>query len=193
MKLGLTGSIGMGKSTVAKMFADFGVQVWDADRVVKSLYASDQGLFDLVNSLAPEAIENERIHFDNLRAAIKSDPNILSNLETYIHPKVRDDRADFLKHTKGAKLCDIPLLFENNMKNEFDNVIVVSAPFDVQLERVMDRNSMSRSDFDFILSRQIPDAEKRERADFVIDTGVPFEETRGQVQELLYDLGVLNA
>ncbi len=192
MKLGLTGSIGMGKSTVSQMFADEGIEIWDADRVVKKLYANDQGLFDLVKELVPEAV-TDHIDFDILRAAIREDDTVITMLESYIHPKVREDRNKFLEQGDQAKLCDIPLLFENDMAEAFDHVIVVSAPFEVQLERVMERATMTRPVFNMILARQMPDAKKRERADFVIDTNTSFEKTRAQVKSILIEIGVQNA
>lgn len=192
MKLGLTGSIGMGKTTVSQIFADEGVEIWNADLVVKGLYASDQGLFELVEKLAPSAV-SDKIDFDVLRALIRDDDSIIDRLEAYIHPKVRDNRNVFLSKKDGIKLCDIPLLYENDIAKEFDYVIVVSAPFEVQLERVMKRSTMTRPVFDMILSRQMPDEEKRKRADFVIDTNTSLENTRAQVQAILKNIGVQNA
>ena len=192
MKLVLTGSIGMGKSTVAKMFAEHGVSIWSADEAVKKRYADDQELLAFITSTAPHAIENGQLNFNIWRSVLRASPDLLDALEAIIHPKIAEDRAHFVA-THDRSLCEIPLYFENGEKGNFDAVIVVSANAEVQRERVLARGTMTSEDFDFILSRQVPDEQKREKADFVIRTDCPLEETREQVQNVLNTLGIDDA
>ncbi len=192
MKIVLTGSIGMGKSTVAKMFADFGFELWSADEVVKSLYKFDLELRNYVRSVEPRAIIEDVIDFDLWRKVVRSDTKILPKLEAILHPKVCDDRIEFLKGD-GRKLCEIPLYFETGRDGDFDAVVVVSASLDIQKARVLARGTMNSEDFERIRARQIPDAQKRELADFVIQTNCSLEETRMQVQKVIEDLESSNA
>jgi dephospho-CoA kinase len=187
--LGLTGSVGMGKSTTARLFAEEGARVWDADAAVHRLYAPGGAAVAAIDALMPEAVRDGAVDRDRLRAAVTTDPDLLPRLEAAVHPLVQADRAAFLDRAaaKGAAvaLCDIPLLFETGDPASFDAVIVVSAPEAVQRARVLARPGMTEAAFQRILSRQMPDAEKRARADFVIDTSRGIEPARAEVRAVL--------
>lgn len=189
-RLGLTGSIGMGKSTTAAMFAGQGVPVWDADAVVHGLYAPGGAGVAVIGELVPEAIRRGGVDRDTLRAAVAADPGLLPLLEERVHPLVRDDREAFLRQNSGADilLFDIPLLFETCAETWLDGVAVVTAPAEVQRARVLERPGMSDPTLEQILARQIPDAEKRLRADFVIRTDLGLESAREAVQEVLAEI-----
>lgn len=183
--LGLTGSIGMGKSTTAAMFAEAGVPVWDADAAVHRLYAAGGAGSRALAALVPHAVSEAGTDRAALRAAIVADPDLLAQIEAAIHPLVAEDRNAFLAGARadGAKLvlCDIPLLFETGADKWLDRVAVVTAPAEVQRARVLARPGMTAEAFAAILAKQLPDAEKRERADFVIETGQGSEPARRQV------------
>jgi dephospho-CoA kinase len=184
--IGLTGSIGMGKSTTAQMFRDLGIPVWDADAAVHSLYAPGGVALPKIKAAFPSAVTD---HVDRavLRDLIAADPTVLDRLNAIVHPLVAADRAAFLAGCgSDIAVLDIPLLFETGSENQFDLVVVVSAPPEVQLQRVLARG-MSEAAFETILSRQMPDAEKRTRADVVIET-LTFEGTRSAVQDLVGDI-----
>lgn len=184
IRLGLTGSIGMGKSTTAGMFRDLGVPVWDADAVAHALYAPGSAVVEGMRALCPEAVGPDGVDRAVLRAAIGRDPALLGRVNALVHPLVAADRAVFLAQT-GAPLVvlDIPLLFEAGGAEGCDKVLVVSAPEDVQRARVLARG-MTEAEFEMIRARQMPDAEKRARADYVIET-VEREATRAAVQDLV--------
>lgn len=183
--LGLTGSIGMGKSTTADMFRAEGVPVWDADATVHRLYGPGGGATGPVAALAPQAIADDgSVDRDRLRAAIAADPSLLDRINAAVHPLVARDRAAFLARTRAdVVVLDVPLLFEAGGAALCDGVAVVTAPAEVQRERVLGRG-MPEADFRMILSRQMPDAEKRARADFVIETKTQ-EGAREQVRAVL--------
>lgn len=184
--LGLTGSIGMGKSTTAKMFADLGVPVWDADAAVHRLYAKDGAAVAPLADVFPDAIIDNAVDRTKLKHYIRADPANLGKIESIVHPLVAQDRQAFLDQNKTAPfvLLDIPLLFETKAEAWLDVTICVSAPADVQSARVLARPGMTRQTFEMILGKQMPDAEKRERADHVIPT-VDLAETRSAVENLL--------
>lgn len=187
-RLGLTGSIGMGKSTTSAMFAAEGIPVWDADAVVHKLYQPDGGAAALVARLFPEAIENGAVSRPNLRAVLKSDPAALDRLQAAIHPLVAADRAGFLTaQTAPIVLLDIPLLYETGADAECDAVVVVTAPPEVQRARVLARGEMTAADFELILSRQLPDVEKRAKADYIIAT-TTLDAARTAVRHILADI-----
>ncbi len=187
MILGLTGSIGMGKSTVAAMFAAEGVPVFDADAEVHRLQGPGGELVQAIEELFPGTTGPEGVDRAKLSKAVLGNAEALAALEELIHPAIGLSRRDFLDEHKDARmvLFDIPLLYEKTGAAGLDAVIVVSAPPDVQRARVLKRPGMSEEKFEHILGLQMPDAEKRERADFVIDTGVPLAETRAQVDALV--------
>lgn len=187
--LGLTGSIGMGKSTTAKMFADEGVPVWDADATVHRLYQPGQPAALLVADMFPAAMDPDgTVNRPRLRALVNSDPSVLDRLNAAVHPLVASDRVAFLQANTGADilLLDVPLLYEIGLQNACDAVAVVSAPAEIQLRRVLDRG-MTNAEFRLILDRQVPDAEKRARADYIIPT-TSLEAARAAVKDVLADI-----
>ncbi len=187
--LGLTGSIGMGKSTVAQMFAEEGAAVWDADAAVHRLYAKGGAAVAPISETFPEAVRDDAVDRDALSKLVLGAPERLKALEAIVHPLVAMDRFRFVEEARenGAKLVvlDIPLLFETGARPFFETVAVVSAPPDVQRARVLARPGMTEEKFAAILAKQVPDAEKRRQADVVIDTGVSLEETRKAVRALV--------
>lgn len=189
IKLGLTGSIGMGKSTTAKMFADRGVPVWDADASVHALYGPDAAGSRAIAELVPSAVTSKGVNRAELRAAVISDAELLKKIEAIIHPLVAADRARFLEVSRAKEasivLFDIPLLFETGADAWLDKVVVVTAPAEVQRQRVLDRPGMTEAAFNAILAKQIPDREKRVRADFLIDTSKGFEQACRDVGKVL--------
>ena len=188
-RLALTGSIGMGKSTTAAMFRELGVPVWDADETVHRLYAPGGAAVAPVGQIVPEAIRNGAVDRQALRIALKSDPDLLRRLESVVHPLVAADRAAFCHEHAAAPLVllDIPLLFETGGEASVDAVLVVTTDPETQAARVMARPGMTEDLFHQILSRQVPDAEKRARADHVIETKT-LEQTRAAVAELVREL-----
>lgn len=185
--LGLTGSIGMGKSTVARMFAEEGVPVFDADAAVHRLQGPEGALVDSIESRFPGTTGPEGVNRGALAERVLGEPEALRRLEALVHPAVARERQAFLAANAGKPvvLLDIPLLFETGGSEQVDRIVVVSAPAEVQRERVLARPGMTGEKLDRILARQLPDSEKRARADFVIDTGAPLEETRRAVRRIL--------
>jgi dephospho-CoA kinase len=186
-KIALTGSIGMGKSTVAAMFAKRGIPVFDADAEVRILQGPGGELVAPISARFPGTVRDGAIDRDLLAAQVLADRDDLSALEMMVHPKVAERREHFIrKHVDApALLFDIPLLFESGGERAFDTVIVVSASPEVQRARVLARPGMNPEKFERILARQIPDAIKRERADFVIDTGGSLADTEAEVDRIL--------
>ncbi len=188
-RLGLTGSIGMGKSTTAAMFAEEGVPIWDADAVVHRLYEPGQPAALAIGTLFPGAVDPDgRVNRPKLRAMIQADPTVLDSLNAAVHPLVAEDRAAFLLANGDAQivLLDIPLLYETGLEGLCDAVAVVSAPPEVQRDRVLQRG-MSEADFQMILARQRPDVEKRARADYIIPT-TSLDAARLAVKDVLADI-----
>ena len=185
--LGLTGSIGMGKSTVAKMFADEGVPVFDADAVVHRLQGREGALVAEIESRFPGTTGAKGVDRAALAERVLGEREALQNLEALIHPAVAREREAFLAAHAHAPLVllDIPLLFEKGGWDAVDKIAVVSAPAEVQRERVLARPGMTADKFERILALQFPDAQKRARADFVIPTGEDFATTRAAVQEIV--------
>ena len=190
--LALTGSIGMGKSTVAAMFAEAGIPTFDADAVVRRLQGPGGRLVPEIESRFPGTTRDGQVDRDALSSAVLGDPDELAALEAIVHPAVHHERTRFIVENGDAPalLFDIPLLFETGGDVTFDKVIVVSAPAEVQRERVLGRPGMTYEKFEQILARQLPDVEKRERADFVIDTSGDLAATRAQVDAILTCLGL---
>ncbi len=186
--LGLTGSIGMGKTTTAALFAARDVPVWDADAAVHRLYAPGGAAVGPMGRAFPEAIVDGAVSRPALKAAIAADAGALARIESIVHPLVAADRAAFLANaTAPLVLLDIPLLFETGAEAWLDATVVVSAPVEAQRARVLARPGMTEADLDRILSRQMPDAEKRARADYVIDTTSPESAVAG-VEAVLADI-----
>ncbi|MEM9755220.1 MAG: dephospho-CoA kinase [Pseudomonadota bacterium] len=186
IRLGLTGSIGTGKSTTAGFFRAAGVPVWDADAAVHRLYAPGGAAVTPVASLCPAALQDGGIERDALKTWISRDPTALARLEAVVHPLVAADRADFLDRHADAPLVvlDIPLLFETGDPRAFDAVLVVSIDPDTQRRRVLARPGMTEDQFAQILARQMPDDDKRARADHVIETR-SLDQTRAEVLSLI--------
>jgi dephospho-CoA kinase len=187
--VGLTGSIGMGKSTVASMFAEEGAPSFDSDAAVHALYAPGGAAVAPVEAAFPGVTKDGAIDRVALSARVVGDTEAIKRLEDIVHPLVRQAQVAFLQHERDAGtaiiVLDIPLLFESGGAKLVDKTVVVSAPHDIQRARVLARPGMTEEKLDAILARQMPDAEKRARADFVIDTSGSFHDTRTQVRAVL--------
>jgi dephospho-CoA kinase len=185
--LGLTGSVGMGKSTTARFFAEAGVPVHDADAVVHRLY--EREAVAAIAQAFPGTITDGKVDRSKLAARVLADPQALKRLEAIVHPLVHEAETRLLAEARarGEKVAvlDIPLLFETGGEARVDAVVVVSAPPEVQRARVLERPGMTIEKLESILARQIPDAEKRRRADFVVDTSQGFDAARAQVRAIL--------
>jgi len=188
--IGLTGSIGMGKSAVAAMFEGLGVPVFDADAAVHRLQGPEGALLPAIEAAFPGTTGPEGVNRPRLGAAVFGNPEALKRLEAIVHPAVGALRSAFLEANADKPLLvfDIPLLFEKGGAQRADTVVVVSAPAEIQRERVLARPGMTEAKFEQILALQVPDAEKRARADHVIDTGTSLAETRRAVQQLVHRL-----
>lgn len=189
--VGLTGSIGMGKTTTAALFADEGVPVNDADQIVHDLYRSDA--VEPIRAMFPDVIVEGVVDRKKLSENLAKNPAKFADLEAVVHPLVRVREKAFLDEQRalGKKVVvlDIPLLFETGGDRRVDKIVVVSCEPAVQRQRVLSRPGMTPEKFELILSRQTPDAEKRARADYVIDTGHGIDMARSQVKTLLKELG----
>jgi dephospho-CoA kinase len=185
--LGLTGSIGMGKTTTAAMFREAGVPVYDADTAVHALYAAGGSAVAPVEAAFPGVVVDGAIDRRKLSERITANPSALTQLEAIVHPLVAAERAAFLESAKGADVVvlDIPLLFETHAEAMVQAVVVVSAPEAVQRSRVLSRPGMTEDKFAALLARQTPDAEKRRRADFVIETDAGIKAAAQRVAEIL--------
>ncbi|WP_299837299.1 dephospho-CoA kinase [uncultured Jannaschia sp.] len=170
MILGLTGSIGMGKSTTAEMFRELGVPVWDADATVHQLYAEGGAAVAPMATAFPKAVRNGAVDREVLRRIVAADPDVLPKIEAIVHPLVAAHRMTFLEGDAPLVVLDIPLLFETGANAQVDRVAVVSAPPEVQKSRVLGRGTMTEAEFETILARQVPDADKRAQADYIIET-----------------------
>lgn len=178
----------MGKSTTAAMFADHGLPVWDADAAVRRLYAQGGAAVAPIGRVFPAAIKDGAVSKKVLKGLIESDPSVLKKIEKIVHPLVAEDRALFLRQHEGELvLLDIPLLFETGGDKAVNKVVVVSAPAEIQRARVLERGTMSEAEFGTILAKQVPDAEKRRRADYVVET-TTIEEAERQVAAILEEL-----
>lgn len=188
--IGLTGSIGMGKTTTAKLFAEEGVPVLDSDEVVHALYRAEA--VPLIEAAFPGTTVSGVVDRQKLGEALRANPANFSILEAIVHPLVRERQEAFLtesrKDGRQFALLDIPLLFETGAEKRVDKIVVVSCAPDIQRQRVLSRPGMTPEKFEMILARQMPDAEKRRRADFVIDSGNGVEAARDQVREILQRL-----
>ncbi len=187
--IGLTGSIGMGKSTTAKMFAAEGAAVYDADAAVHALYAKGGAAVAPIEAAFPGVVVDGAVDRARLSRAVVGNPEAMARLERIVHPLVRDAQVAFLQAQKarGADfvVLDIPLLLEGGGDKHVDAVVVASAPADVQRARVLARDDMTEAKLDAILAKQMPDVEKRARAHFVIETGDGLESARRQVRAVL--------
>lgn len=193
-RLGLTGSIGMGKSTTAQLFAQEGIPVWDADAEVHALYSRDGKATRLIAGLFPDVIVDGAVSRTLLREKIAADPRVLDSVQEKVHPLVAASRRAFLAETsESIVLLDVPLLFETGADTLCDGIVVVSVPPEVQRQRVLARG-MSVAEFELILSRQLADAEKRRRATWVIETTTLDSATQA-VKQILVEIrqGLANA
>lgn len=190
--IGLTGSIGMGKSTVAKRFAACGIAVCDADAVVHDLYAGEARA--PIEAAFPGAVIDGVVDRAKLSAALLDDPGKFKTLEAIVHPLVKAKEVAFLKREAqtgaACAVLEVPLLFETHGDARVDVTVVVSAPADVQRQRVLERDGMTNEKLDQILSRQVPDSEKRRRADFVVDTRLDLDATFAQVDRIVEALKI---
>jgi dephospho-CoA kinase len=189
--LGLTGSLGMGKSTAAKFFAEQGVPVHDSDAAVHTLY--DREAVPLVERAFPGSTTAGKIDRAKLAAKVLNDPAALSRLESIVHPLVSAARQKFFAAAQGAPVVvfDIPLLFETGGERLCDAVAVISAPAEIQRQRAFERPGMTEEKFAAILAKQMPDAEKRRRADFVVDSSQSFDHARAQIRDILQKVAKL--
>jgi len=192
IRLALTGSIGMGKSTVAEMFRRSGIPVFDADAVVRKLQGPGGALVRKIEERFPGITGPDGVDRDALSKLVVGDPEELAALEAIVHPAVHHERTRFIVENGDAPalLFEIPLLFETGGEEAFDKVIVVSAPAGVQRERVMSRTGMTDEKFRALLARQTPDDEKKAKADFVVDTSGDLSTTQAQVRDILACLGL---
>ncbi len=190
--LGLTGSIGMGKSTTAQMFIEAGVPVHDSDEAVHRLYAGEAA--PLIEAAFPGTVRNGVVDRNELSRHVLGNAEALKKVEAIVHPLVRADAGAFLERSRasGAPIAvlDIPLLFETGGRGRVDKVVVVTAPAEVQRERVLARPGMTEEKFEAILAKQVPDAEKRRLADYIVDTGKGLEPARAAVRSIIADLTV---
>lgn len=186
--LGLTGSIGMGKSATARLFAEAGCAVWDADAAVHRLYDKGGHAVEPMRRDFPEAVVDGRVRRDILKDIIQKSPDALKRIEAIVHPLVARDRSEF-KATADADILvfDIPLLFETGGDKEMDAVVCVSVPAEIQETRVLERGTMTREQFLQIREKQMPDEEKRRRSDYVVITDTP-DHAREQVHEIIADI-----
>ena len=188
--IGLTGSIGMGKTTTAAMFAAEGIPVHDSDATVHALYSGRAA--PLIEAAFPGTTSNGVVDRTRLAAAVLGNGDALKRLEAIVHPLVREEEERFRSGNAAAGadmiLLDIPLLFEAGRDKAVDAIVVVSADAATQRERVLSRPGMSEEKFAAILARQLPDAEKRERADYVVDTGKGMDDARDQVRAIIADI-----
>jgi dephospho-CoA kinase len=185
--LGLTGSIGMGKSTTAKLFADAGVPVYDADATVHKIYEGEAA--PVIEAAFPGTTTNGKVDRASLSAKVVHDPAAMKRLEQIVHPMLRAHHQQFLDDAEasGAPIAvvDVPLLFETGGETRVDAVVVVTTAPEVQRERILARDNMTPDKLDAILARQMPDAEKRRRADFVVDTSHGLDPVRQRIREIL--------
>ncbi|NBT88291.1 MAG: dephospho-CoA kinase [Flavobacteriaceae bacterium] len=187
-KLGLTGSIGMGKSTTAGFFRELGCDVWDADAAVHRLYSKNGGAVGPISAVFPDVLENEMVSREKLRDALMADPTKFPALERIIHPLVAKDRHNFIESAKSdIVVLDIPLLFETGAEKAMDAIACVSVSADQQKKRVLDRGTMNVAAFEKILSRQWPNAEKEAKSDYVIKTDT-FESAKAQVSKIVDEI-----
>ncbi len=190
--VGLTGSVGMGKSTIAGQFRSLGAAVHDADAAVHSILATDRVVKEAIAKRWPEAVVNGEIHRHQLGSLTFGDADAMTFLEQLIHPRVKNAEVSFLQDAANAgkwlAVLDIPLLFETGGEKRMSKTVVVTAPYEIQRERVLARPSMTEEKFNAILARQMPDAEKQKRADYVIHTDKGLDDSLAQVKQVMQDL-----
>ena len=188
--LGLTGSIGMGKSTTAKLFAEAGVPVYDADAIVHLVYEGEAA--PAMEAAFPGSTANGKVDRQKLSAMVVNNPEAMTRLEQVVHPMLRSHQQAFLSAAEKSgvpvAVLDIPLLFETGGEHRVDAVVVVTAPPDIQRERILARANMTPEKLDAILARQMPDSEKRKRADFIVDTSGGLDPVRVRIKDILAEV-----
>ena len=188
--LGLTGSIGMGKSTTAKLFAEAGVPVYDADAAVHKIYEGEA--VPAIEAAFPGSTVDGKVDRNKLSARVVRDPAAMRQLEQIVHPMLGASRQKFLDDAEASgapvAVVDVPLLFETGGEKRVDAVVVVTTSPELQRERILTRDNMTGEKLDAILARQLPDAEKRKRADFVVDTSHGLEPVRAQIRDILREV-----
>ena len=183
--LGLTGSIGMGKSTTAKMFEEAGIPVWDADVKVHQLYTGDTPVVQQIANIFPDAVENKTVNRETLKDLISKDKSVLQTLEKIVQPMISVSRNNFIASANNdIVVIDHPLLLESRSDSYCDAILVVSVDAETQRNRVLSRGSMDAETLDVIIAKQIPNAEKCKRADYIIETKT-LEAARAQVQNVI--------
>ena len=190
IKLGVTGSIGMGKTTIARELGKFDHPIWEADVAVHSLYKKGKTGYNIIKKLVPEATYKKNVNRNILADVILKKPLLLKQINTLIHPLINLDREQFINRNKNKKLLvfDIPLLFENSHERWLDKVVVATAPFIVQKKRVLARYKMTEEKFYHILSEQISNEAKIKKADYTIDTNTSFEILSKKIANLLHEI-----
>ncbi|PCI86314.1 MAG: dephospho-CoA kinase [Hyphomicrobiales bacterium] len=196
LKIGLTGSIGMGKSTTSDMFKQQGVPIFDADAMVHTLYQKGYQGYEMVASICPDATKGDEVDRQILSAFVQENPHALTAIEKQLHPLIRNIETEFFTQSlkNGAKyiIFDIPLLYEMKSDTGMDKVIVITTTPEIQRERVMQRAGMTDEKFEFLLSKQISDVEKRKRADYIVDTSDGLDAAQLQVNEIIKILDKLS-
>ena len=188
IKIGLTGSIGMGKTETGKMFSELGFPLYDADAAVHKLYGPGQKGSEKIKEKFPNSINPDgSVNRESLSTEVLGDPEKIKSLENIIHPLVGEDRKVFFDENAKAKavVLDIPLLFETGGEKFVDYIVVVDAPREIQEERVLSRPNMTKEKFEKIITQQIPNHEKKKKADFIVDTSISIEDARNQVANIV--------
>ena len=188
IKIGLTGSIGMGKTETGKMFSELGFPLYDADAAVHKLYGTGQKGSEKIKEKFPNSINPDgSVNRKSLSTDVLGDPENIKSLESIIHPLVGEDRKGFFDENAKAKavVLDIPLLFETGGEKFVDYIVVVDAPREIQEERVLSRPNMTKEKFEKIITQQIPNHEKKKKADFIVDTSISIEDARNQVANIV--------
>lgn len=188
IKIGLTGSIGMGKTETGKMFSELGFPLYDADAAVHKLYGPEQKGSEKIKEKFPNSINPDgSVNRESLSTEVLGDPEKIKSLENIIHPLVGEDRKVFFDENAKAKavVLDIPLLFETGGEKFVDYIVVVDAPREIQEERVLSRPNMTKAKFEKIITQQIPNHEKKKKADFIVDTSISIEDARNQVANIV--------
>ena len=188
LKIGLTGSIGMGKTATGKIFSELGLPLYDADAAVHKLYGAGQKGSEKIKEKFPNSINPDgSVNRESLSAEVLGDPEKIKSLENIIHPLVGEDRKVFFDENAKAKavVLDIPLLFETGGEKFVDYIVVVDAPREIQEERVLSRPNMTKEKFEKIITQQIPNHEKKKKADFIVDTSISIEDARNQVANIV--------
>ena len=191
LRIGLTGCIGMGKSTTLEMFKKRGIVTWCADEAVTRLYSYNGKAVAHIKKISPQSIVRNKVSKEELRKDIETRPHILKKIENIVNPLIKADRKEFLEKNRKEEIIifDIPLLFENNIENEFDFIITVSVSEQEQKLRVLSRKTMDEKLFSFIKSKQLPNDEKKRKSDYIIQTN-NIKNTEAQVDQFLSKLGL---